>query len=92
MARQNQVCRELTLIINKTEKKGSILGYSSEPNGVHEYLNGDEEGRRIGIRGQEKLDWILLALKMGGAHKAKEYGQLLGTEKDENRFSPTAFK
>ena len=39
-------------------------------------------------RGQEKLDWILLALKMGGAHKAKEYGQLLGTGKDKKTVSP----
>ena len=38
-------------------------------------------------RGQEKLDWILLASKMGGAHNAKEYEQPLGI-----RFSPTAFK
>ena len=38
-------------------------------------------------RGQEKLDWILLALNMGGAHKAKEYGQLLGTEKDKKTDS-----
>ena len=38
-------------------------------------------------RGQEKLDWILLALKMGGAHKAKEYGQLLGTGKDKKTDS-----
>lgn len=38
-------------------------------------------------RGQEKLDWILLALKMGGAHNTKEYGQPLGIG-----FSPTAFR
>ena len=43
MARENQVCRELTSIINKTENKENILDYSSEPNGVKKYLNGDEE-------------------------------------------------
>lgn len=61
MARQNQVCRELTLIINKTEKKKKGVSWVIQvsPMESHEYLNGDEEGRRIGIReraGKIRLD------------------------------------